>query len=264
MKRILVFFSALALLTTVVTAPCSADDVSDILARGELLVACQTTGATFSFVDKNGVRTGFAVELAKKIAEGMGVKIKLIDYGWSGLIPALLAKKVDLIAADMTATPARALKVSFTDPFYTTGSSVVVPDKSKITSMDQCNDPNVTIGVLLGSTGEIMAKKAFPKAKIKSFKGSGTLILDAVRTGRVDAGVNDRTAIFGQVKRTPPGTFRVLDGTLSKEPLSFAVRPEDTHLLTWLNLYFNWIKNDGTMGKLVHYWIESDESIKEH
>lgn len=263
MKKTVVFLSILAVLAAFAVTPCSAD-VKDILNRGELLVACQTTGATFSFVDKNGVRTGFAVELAKKIADAMGVKIKLIDYGWSGLIPALLAKKADIIAADMTATPARALKVSFTQPFYITGSSVVVLDKSPIKEMAQCNDPKLKIGVLLGSTGEMMAKKNFPKAQIKSFKGSGTLILDAVRTGRVDAGLNDRTSIFGQVKRTPPGTFRVLDGTLSKEPLSFAVRPEDQHLLTWLNLYFSWIKNDGTMDELIHYWIESDEGAKEH
>ncbi len=263
MRKVAIWTFVLALLTTFAVAPCSAD-VKQILARGELRVACQTTGATFSFVDKNGVRTGFAVELARKIADAMGVKIKLIDYGWSGLIPALLAKKVDIIAADMTATPARALKVSFTQPFYITGASVVVKASSPIKSIEQCNDPKVTIGVLLGSTGELMAKKRFPKAKIKSFKGSGTLILDAVRTGRVDAGVNDRTAIFGQIKRSTPGIYRVLPGTLSKEPLSFAVRPEDTHFLTWLNLYFDWLKSDGTMQQLVHYWIESDEAAKEH
>lgn len=263
MKKSLVALALLTLLATFAAAPALAD-VQDIISRGELLVGCQTTGATFSFVDKNGVRTGFAVELAQKIAEAMGVKVKLVDYDWSGLIPALLANKVDLIAADMTATPARALKVSFTQPFYVTGSSVVVLDKSPIKTMEQCNDAKWKIGVLLGSTGEIMAKKYFPKAEIKSFKGSGTLILDAVSAGRVDAGVNDRTAIFGQVIRTEPGTFRVLDGTLSKEPLSFAVRPQDTHLLAWLNLYFDWIKADGTMDGLIKYWIESDQAAKDH
>ncbi len=65
-----------------------ADVVNDIVKRGELRVAVQTQGPPVSYVDTTGKRTGFAVELVAMMAEDMGVKLKLLDYDWKGLIPA--------------------------------------------------------------------------------------------------------------------------------------------------------------------------------
>ena len=70
-----------------------ADTLQEIIQRGELRVAVQTQGAPFSFIDKNGERTGSSVEFCKLMAKEMGVKIKFLDYDWDGLIPALMSKK---------------------------------------------------------------------------------------------------------------------------------------------------------------------------
>jgi len=61
--------------------------------QSELRVAVQTQGSPFSFVDKQGNRTGSSVEFCRLIAEEMGVEVKFLDYDWDGLIPALLSKK---------------------------------------------------------------------------------------------------------------------------------------------------------------------------
>ncbi len=90
----------------------SADTLQDILQRGELRVAVQTQGPPFSFVDKNGKRTGSSIAFCELMAEEMGVKLKFLDYDWDGLIPALLSGKADVLAADMTANLKRAMKVS--------------------------------------------------------------------------------------------------------------------------------------------------------
>ena len=82
----------------------SAGTLDEILKRGEIRIACQTQGAPFSFVDKNGKRTGSSVEICNMIAKEMGVKAKYLNYDWDGLIPALLSKKADMLAADMTPT----------------------------------------------------------------------------------------------------------------------------------------------------------------
>ena len=50
----------------------SADVVDDIVKQGELRVAVQTQGPPVSFVDKNGERTGFSVEVIKMMAEDIG------------------------------------------------------------------------------------------------------------------------------------------------------------------------------------------------
>jgi ABC-type amino acid transport substrate-binding protein len=94
-----------------------AGTLDDIAQRGELRIACQTQGPPFSFVDKNGKRTGSSIELCEQMAKAMGVKVVFQDYDWDGLIPALLSKKTDMLAADMTPTLERAMKIAFSTPY---------------------------------------------------------------------------------------------------------------------------------------------------
>ena len=144
-----------------------AGTLDDILQRGELRVAVQTQGPPFSFVDKHGNRTGSSVEFCQLMAQEMGVKVKFLDYDWDGLIPALLSKKADILAADMTAKLKRALKVSFTKPFYTTGQVMYVKAGSSIKTVADANKPDITVATLLGSTYTDTARKQLPKATIK-------------------------------------------------------------------------------------------------
>ncbi len=74
--------SGLIALGLMAAAPASADVVDDIISRGELRVAVQTQGPPVSFVDKNGDRTGFAIEVVKMMAADMGVELKLLDFDW--------------------------------------------------------------------------------------------------------------------------------------------------------------------------------------
>ncbi len=246
--------------------PAAADTLNKIIQRGELRVAVQTQGPPFSFVDKNGKRTGSSVELCRMIAKEMGVKIKFLDYDWDGLIPALLSKKADFLAADMTATLKRALKVSFTVPFYETKTILFTKkgNASKFKTLADCNKKGVRVAVLLGSSGETDAKRNLPNADIKPYKGGGPLLINAVISGKADVGVNDESAVKGQMGNFPPNSIEILPITLSAQPLSFAVRPEDTHLLQWLNLFFYWIKHDGRLKKNLDYWVNTQRWRKDH
>jgi polar amino acid transport system substrate-binding protein len=115
------------------------------------------------------------------IAKEMGVKVKYLNYDWDGLIPALLSKKADMLAADMTPTLKRAMKINFTDPYMYTGSVVFVKQDSPIKTLKDIK-AGTKLAVLLGSTGENDAKKAFPEAKLKTYKGGGPLLINAVIT----------------------------------------------------------------------------------
>jgi polar amino acid transport system substrate-binding protein len=241
-----------------------ADTLEEIVQRGELRVAVQTQGPPFSFVDKNGVRTGSSVELCKLMAEEMGVKVVFLDYDWDGLIPALLSKKADILAADMTAKLGRALKVSFTEPFYTTGQVMYVKAGSPIKSAADANKPEVTVATLLGSSYTETAKKQMPKATIKEYKGGGNIAMNAVVAGHADVGVADLSSVNAMAATYPPGTLTILPAMLSYEPLSFAVRPEDRHLLEWINLFFDWIRADGRYEANMQYWVKTTDWQKDH
>jgi polar amino acid transport system substrate-binding protein len=240
--------------------------LSDIVDRGELRVAVQSGAAPFAFVGKDGQPTGAMVEIAKEMANRMGVKIKILDYDWDGLIPALLSGKADILAADMTPTLKRALKVTFCDPWYYVQPAAFTKTDAAYKNLEDLNKPEVTVGVLLGSTGETIAKQFLPNAKLKSYKGGGRMIVQAILAGHVDAGVNDDLAVLTVLPDYPPNSIRLLDERLGqgKDPLAFAVRPDAVNLWQWINLYFKNIRADGFYQKQMHYWLESVDWKKDH
>jgi len=262
-RKIFIGISVLAMLACL-SGIGAADTLEEIITRGELRVAVQTQGPPFRFNVKNGVRTGSSVEFCKLMAEEMGVKVVFLDYDWDGLIPALLSKKADMLAGDMTATLKRGLKVSFTDPFYYTGSVVFQKTGGPFKTLEDCNKESVTVAVLLGGTGEADAKRFLPKAQIKSYKGGGPLLINAVLSGHANIGINDESAVTGQLAEFPAGSVELLPIKLSKQPLSFAVRPEDRHLLQWINLFFQWIHEDGRYDANIDYWVKTLDWKKDH
>ncbi len=247
-----------------VAALAHASTLEDIQKRGELRIAVQTQGPPFSMIDKNGARTGSSVELAKLMAQEMGVKPVFLDLDWDGLLPALISGKADLLAADMTPTLARAVKVAFTKPFMYVGPVVAAKEGTKFNSTEACKAAGARIAVLFGSTGEKLAKTFFAKGEIKSYKGGGTLLLDAVKTGQADCLLNDSSAVAGQVTGYPKGTFKVMPGMLAKEPLAYATRYDSLDLLTWINLFIDQTTLDGRLEQNLDYWVNSTKWKEAH
>ncbi len=264
-KKLVSIILAFAM-TAFFTGICFAGTLSEIVKRGELRVAVQSGAAPYAFFDKNGEQAGSMIDFTKGMADAMGVKLKVLDFDWDGLIPALLSGKADILAADMTPTLKRALKISFTDPWIEVQPCVFTSTKAKFKTLEDVNKPEVTVGVLLGSTGETIAKKYLPNAKIKSYKGGGRMIVQALIAGHVDAGVNDDLAVLTVLPDFPPNSIRLLDKRLGlgKDPLSFAVRQESVNLWQWINLYFKTVRSNGDYDANIAYWLEGVEWKKDH
>jgi polar amino acid transport system substrate-binding protein len=243
-----------------------AGTLTDIVKRGELRVAVQSGAAPYAFVNKHGEHAGSMIDFAKGMAEAMGVKMVVLDFDWDGLIPALLSGKADILAADMTPTLKRALAVTFTDPWIEVQPCIFTRTDASFQTLEDVNKKGVTVGVLLGSTGETIAKQYLPNAEIKSYKGGGRMVVQALIAGHVDAGVNDDLAVLTVLPDFPPDSVRLLDKRLGqgKDPLAFAVRHESVNLWQWINLYFKTIRADGTYDKNIAYWMEGTEWKKDH
>ena len=251
-----------ATLMTGAAAATAADAVTDIVNRGELVVAVQTQGPPFSFVNKNGERTGFAVEVVKQIAQDMAVDLRLEDFEWRGLVPSLLAGRVDFIAADMTPTPQRALQLNFTEPYFTSNVVAYTTSRSDAVSFRDLNAPGVRVGVPQGSSHVNFARSHIPEAEIVELSGGTPAVAQALSVGRVDAGVT-AFEIADQFTREFDD-IRILDGVIVESPVSFPVRPEDHHLLQFLNNWFRVRKADRTIDRLLDYWVRSDAWEADH
>jgi len=260
--RLLLTAAGMLALFLGISGTASADVIEDIVKRGELRVAVQTQGPPVSFVDKNGERTGFAIEVVKMMAEDMGVELKLLDFDWKGLIPAVQSGKADFLAADMTPNAKRTLVLSFTEPYLY--SDVVLYSKTSQPFkawQDACKE-GVSIGVVQGSSNVGLLKEKCSEAEIKEFAGGGPAVAQAVAADRVDAGINDQASAAGYMIEY--ADFHVLEGAPKRWPLSFATRPDETHLLRWMDNYFMLIRNDGRLEQLADYWMRGPAWKMEH
>lgn len=242
-----------AAMPRVARAQATADSVGEIVRRGELIAALQTQGPPNSFVDKGGERVGFMVDVVKAMAADMGVKLRMQDYDFRGLIPAVTSGKADLIAADMAPTPQRALVLLFSDPVYEEAVVLYGKRGRAAAGLEALNQPGVRLGVVAGSANKRILERQFPRATIVELAGGGPEMLQAVTGDRVAAAINVRSSAEANIANSS-GEFEVIGGDLYSWPESFGVRPEQAHLRDWLNNWIYWAKRDGKIDAMAAYW----------
>jgi polar amino acid transport system substrate-binding protein len=224
-----------ALLATsmISTAVFAESAMEKIVKTGKLTIAVQTQGPPVSFVNKAGKRTGFAVELARMMAEDMGVELVVQDYDWKGLIPALKSGKADFIAADMTPTAKRHMQVIFTEPVFFSETIAFAKADKGFKTWEDLNKDGISVGATQASSWADIARKMISNAKLKEYAGGSAATVQAVIAGRIDAGISDRATI--------------------------AVRPDSLHLLHALNNYKRLIELDGRLEQKIQYWWNSTD-----
>ncbi len=88
----------------------------------------------------NEFANGYDVQMAKKIAEGLGKKLVLVKIEWDGLVPALTSGRIDLIMAGMSPTAERAKQIDFSDAYYESDLVMVVSEKGKYADASKLDD----------------------------------------------------------------------------------------------------------------------------
>ena len=106
--------------------PAPMPDVGGSGGQGVLRLGTAAVTEPFAFVDGSGQVVGFDVELARYVARRLDKRLEVVNMDFGGLIPALIAGKVDMIAACITITPERAKRVLFSEPYYRGGISALV------------------------------------------------------------------------------------------------------------------------------------------
>ncbi len=217
-----------------------------------------STFVPWAMKDKHGNLIGFEIDVAKKLAGDMGVKIEFVPTAWSGIIPALLTGKFDVIIGGMGITPKRNLKVNFTIPYDYSGMSMVASKAlaKGFSSIDDFNKKQVTIAARLGTTAEQAAHKYMPNATLRLFENEGQA-LQELHLGRVHAFISSAPMPKFHALKYPDKLFVPIKDNFTKEPIGFAIKKGDHDALNFLN---NWILNMHAQGFLKErkaYWFES-------
>ncbi len=108
--------------------PAPMPDIKSSGSKGVLRLGTAAITEPFSFMDASQNVIGFDIEIARRVAQKLDMKLEVIDMEFGSLIPALLAGKVDMIAACITVTDERAKKILFSEHYYTGGIAALVKE----------------------------------------------------------------------------------------------------------------------------------------
>ncbi|MBW2227962.1 MAG: amino acid ABC transporter substrate-binding protein, partial [Deltaproteobacteria bacterium] len=117
----------------------------------ELINGIDANFPPFAYVDKAGTPGGFDIDAVNWIAKKMGFTVKHQPMDWDGIIPNLVAKKIDFVASGMSITPERQKIVNFTIPYWEI-KQVFVAKKDSDLAVDQVLTGKKRLGVQRGTS----------------------------------------------------------------------------------------------------------------
>ena len=220
-------------------------------------VGTEPTFPPFDTTDEEQNIVGLDMDLIKAIGEDQGFEVTFENLTFDGLVPALKAGNIDIIAAGMNKDdPERQKQVDFSDAYYESKLMVAVTeDNNTIKSVDDLT-PDMKVAAQTGTTGATKTQELADEGKIAE-----AVILDGLDTammqllnGDVQAVINDKPVTEAYMKKQPD-KIKMVGEPLNAENYGFAVQKGNTELLDKINDGLKNIKEDGTFDKLVDEWF---------
>lgn len=220
-------------------------------------VGTEPTFPPFDTTDENQNIVGLDMDIMKAIGEDQGFEVEFVNLSFDGLIPALKAGNIDIIAAGMNKEdPERQKQVDFSESYYDSQLFVAVTaDNKTIKSIDDLT-ADMKVAAQTGTTGADKVKELQADGKIKEaviLDGLDTAMMQLIN-GDVEAVINDKPVTEIYMKKQPD-KIKMVGEALNAESFGFAVQKGNEELLEKINTGLEHIKEDGTFDKLVDEWF---------
>lgn len=227
-------------------------EIQRIKDRGVLLVGMYAKDVKpFIFRDKAGALVGHDVEMARQIADALGVKVQIdrSATSFNGLIDLVAGNKVDIGISLISRTLARAQKVLFSDPYIVLRPTLLMNRLTVSRYRVDLTDPLRSLGPAhiraaeqKGNSYVGFAKTILPNAEIREY-GDWDQVMAAVLHGDVDVAFRDEIGVRNYIAGVPEASIQMqmftLDDDKYADSLAIALPPESSHLRLWLNLFLD-------------------------
>jgi polar amino acid transport system substrate-binding protein len=202
--------------------------------------------------EEGGEVVGFDIDLIDLVAEELGVDQEVVDTPFDGIQSGadFNTGKCDVSSAGMTITDERKQNIDFSDPYFDATQALIAKKGSGIAELDALNGKR--LGVQNSTTGQLYAQENAKGAELVVYEDLG-LLLTAVETGQVDAGINDNGVLYDWVKEKTD--FEVTAEFDTGEQYGMGVRKGNTALLDVINKVLADAKSSGEYDTIYEKWF---------
>lgn len=246
-------------------AGCSGGGSADDAASGgesggkTLTVAMELAYPPFETRDEAGDAYGISPAFMQKFSDEYGYDLVVENTAFDGLIPALQTDKADAVMSSITITDEREAEVDFTDPYAVAQLAILANAQSGIGGIDDLNQPDKTVAVKTGSTGDVYATKNLTNAQIVRFADESACVTEVVQ-GRADGFLYDQLTIYRNNQANPDTTEAVFIPFQDPEYWGIAVADGNDELRAQFNEFIAQCKQDGSFEELTQEYLADEKA----
>lgn len=254
---------ALTTLTALALSSCGDDEGgttetgADVVTAGTLTVCSDVPYPPFEDFDESSESgyKGFDIDMVTEIAKRLDLELEVKDSSFDALQSgqALNAGQCDLAASAMTITEDREKNLDFSDGYYDSQQSLLVPVGSDIKSIDDLDGK--TVGVQQGTTGKSYAEENATGAELPSFPSDAEMF-QALKAGQVDALLQDLPVNLDHART---GDYEVVETYETDEQYGFAIRKGNTQLVDDVNGALSEMRDDGTYDDIYNKYFSTEQ-----
>ena len=224
----------------------------ETVTEGKLTMATNAEFPPYEFYDSDNV-VGIDAEVAAKIAEKLGMTLKIENVEFGSIVGGVESGKYDMGMAGMTVTEDRLKEVIFTDSYATGVQVVIVKEGSDIKSLDDIAGKK--IGVQQGTTGDIYASDDFGEENVTKF-ANGALAVEGLKGDKVDCVIIDNNPAKEFVKANEG--LVILDTAYAEEDYAAAISKDNPELTAAINAILDAKIADGSIQKIIDKYISAN------
>lgn len=241
--------------TTTAAAPAKSFAAGTTMAKlqkaGEITIGVKFDVPPFGRKDpKSGDVEGFDIDLAKAIADELGVTPKYMEALSDNRIAFLKDGTADLILSTMTINPERDEEIDFSEPYFVAHGRILVKKDSDIAGVKDLAGKKVCTA--LGSTYVDTLKKQAPKADTK-LVDSYSECLELIQDGAVDAVSTDDVILTGMIIQDD--TLKLVGDELTTEPYGVGIKQGDKAFKVFVDGVVADYKKDGRWATAYQKWV---------
>lgn len=231
------------------------DSWSKVRSRGEIVVGFAAHYPPFeSKNEKTGKFEGFDVDMAKAMADVLGVKVQFVDAEWQGLLGGLNKGDYDMLVTCMSKSETRGQNVNFSDVYYKLADVIVVgKDSQGIASGEDLKGK--TVGVQLGSGSEQVVDAMTGFKEVKRYNYNPEAFLD-LKNKRIDALVVGYAYAVNQIKEDP--SYKIVGAPLAEAEIVVVMRQGADALTGKVNEALAAVRKNGAYDKAYAAWLKLD------
>lgn len=264
-KLVIKTIAMIAVMTCMVSslAGCSTSKeiskVDEIKEKGVLVMGTSSGYPPYEFVsmDNHGEVIGIDVELAKAVADELGMELQVQDMAFGELVTALTEDKIDIAIAGMPETEQRAEVIDFSKVYMNDEQSIIVKSEhvSQYTSLDDLSGK--LVGVEQGSSSESVANAEISNINTVSLALVSDVFLELLN-GKVDAVVTGK--VVGQQYILANEGLQILDGIKFEnkdKPASCGIAKGNDAFVELVNKVIDENQNNGNFDKWIDKYSET-------